>query len=617
MTSVAELFDAAFREAFSLDTEQTVSDWADTHRVIAEGQSPEPGRWRTSRVPYLREIMDRLSINDPTERVVVMKGTRLGFTEVGVNFYGYVMEHAPGPALICMPTRDMCKELVRDRLRPMIESAPELQERELSGSTLMKILFRGGTFRMRGMNSGAGLRFVGARYLMCDEVDAYPGEVRGEGDPVALAEKRTEEYERRKLYYVSSPGLKGLSRIESLFNRSDRRRYFLPCPYCGEWDWIRPKSIRWPPGKPERARLKCLHCEKLIPHREKLGMLQRGRWQPTVEGDGQTAGYHISSLYSPWRSWGYYAQEFLAAKQDTASFQVFVNTVWAETWEVRAEKPPRISAIEKRREHYKAEVPNGVGALVCSVDVQGDRLELIVKGYGEGQESWLIAREILLGDTKVDTGDSVWFELDRYLRRTFTHESGRKVGISCTVIDGNYESDVVYKFCATRKGRRVYVVRGGRDQGKPLVPKASTANAYRVRVYTLCSDTGKNTVMRRLKISEPGPGYMHFPKDVPWLDTEYFEQLVNSERRVPVKPSPGKPARWRWLEQRERNEAFDLEYYALAALHIRGRHFVQSLPERAVALAKPLDRKSAARPSAVPQAVRRPSRSGWMSRIKR
>jgi phage terminase large subunit GpA-like protein len=343
--SAPDLVARAWALGWKPEPRLTVSQWADEHRMLSSKASAEPGRWDTARTPYLREIMDTLSATHPCQRVVYMKGAQVGGTECGNNWIGYVIHHAPSPTLVVQPTVEVAKRFSKQRIAPMIEATPALRERVAevrsrdSGNTTFMKEFEGGQLIMTGANSGAGLRSMPIRNLFMDEVDEYPGDVDGQGDPVALAEKRATTFGRRKVLLVSTPTIKGLSRIEREYLASDQRRFFVPCPECGHCDWMRWENIRWTEGDPGSARLACTGCGTLLEERHKPEMLGRGEWRPTAAGDGRTAGFHLSSLYSPlgWKSWVQCVAEFLQAKDDPSRLKTWVNTVLGETWEERGD----------------------------------------------------------------------------------------------------------------------------------------------------------------------------------------------------------------------------------------------------------------------------------------
>lgn len=620
-------FEEGWVEGWGPEPDLTVSAWADEYRMLSSSASAEPGRWHTSRTPYLREIMDVLSPSHQAQKCVVMAGAQIGKTECGNNWIGYVIHRSPGPMLMVQPTVETAKRVSKQRLAPMIDSTPVLRARVAesrsrdSGNTVQVKEFEGGLLIITGANSSAGLRSMPIRFLFMDEVDEYPGDVDGQGDPVALAEKRTTTFARRKVFLTSTPTIKGLSRIEREYSESDQRRYFLPCPACGHRDYLTWRDpghhrIEWDEGRPETAHMVCRECGGRVEERHKTGMLVGGEWRATAEGDSKTVGFHLSALYSPlgWKSWAQCATEFLTVKEDPFRLKTWVNTVLGETWEERGDSIAT-GLLLGRLEHFPAEVPNGIGVLVAAVDVQGDRLEVKVKGYGAGEESWLVAYTQIHGDP---ARDPVWHDLDAFLGQTFDHESGQKLRVECTVVDsGGLHTEQVYRYAKARQGRRVFAIKGGSLAGRPLVERPSVHNRYRVKLFVLCVDTGKDIVLSRLQISPPNPpgtlapGFIHLPT---WVDEEYLAQLT-AEKAI-RKYVKGRGAVREWVKLRERNEALDLEVYCLAALYILGSVFLRSLPERAAILARPM--KQAERPPAEPEQqvpVRRyrVRRGGWVN----
>jgi phage terminase large subunit GpA-like protein len=232
-----------------------------------------------------------------------------------------------------------------------------------------------------------------------------------------------------------------------------------------------------------------------------------------------------------------------------------------------------------RRESYAAQVPDGVGALVAAVDVQADRLEYQVKGFGAGEESWLVEWGQIV--VSVERPGDAWLELDRKLQQYWEHASGRKLRIECVTVDSGFKADDVYKFCKPRASRKVFATKGSTEKGKPIVGRPTSNNAFRTRLYMLCTDTGKDTVYERLRIAAPGPGYMHLPYEI---DREYVDQLT--AEKVIRKFVKGRAPQRMYVKIRERNEALDLEVGSLAALRILlGPQPGRALIQRAARLA--------------------------------
>ncbi|MEO1511999.1 MAG: terminase gpA endonuclease subunit, partial [Planctomycetota bacterium] len=419
-----ELVDLAWREGLRPEPQLSVSDWADRHRMLPS-TSAEPGRWRTSRTPYLRDIMDALSTGSSVERVVFVKGAQLGGTEAGLNWLGYIVHNAPGLALLVMPSLDMARRNTRTRIDPMIEATPVLRERiappraKDSNNTAYSKAFPGGVLVMAGANSAAGLRSTPARYLFLDEVDAFPADADGEGDPVDLALKRTLTFRgKRKILMVSTPTLKAESRIEAAFAESDQRLYHLPCPHCGHMHPLEWEHIRWPEGRPFDAYAVCPGCGGVIEERHKPRMLEAGRWLSGAEGDGRTAGFRLSSLYSPWLPWGDIAVEHERVQSDPPRLQVWTNTVLGLPWAEQGEAI-QPDGLASRREAFGESLPADIALLTAGVDVQGNRIELTVVGWGAGEESWIVEHRVIWGDP---SGPAIWEDLDRALARRWAHQ---------------------------------------------------------------------------------------------------------------------------------------------------------------------------------------------------
>lgn len=595
------LYDAAF-SGIAPPPRLTVSQWADANRVLPRETTAEFGAWRTGRVPYTREIMDSLSSFDPCELVVLMKGAQIAGTEIGLNLIGYSIEHDPSPFLLVVPDFGFANKYSKRRIQPMVNACPSLKRLVSAprahdgGNTLLQKDYPGGSLIIASANSAAALSSDPVRRVMLDEVDRYPIDVEGEGSPLKLAEARTTTFWNRKLFVASTPKDKETSLIEAMFLGGDMRRFYVPCTQCGELDFITWTGmdpfkaadgehfrIHWPEDRPEAASLLCPRCGGLTEEWQKSDLFAAGEWRPTSIGDGgRTKSYHLPGMYSPfgWLSWATMAQEHVKAVAEARRgarepLKEWVNLRLGESSEEAGEKIEQRPLLD-RAEAYAAPVPNGVGALTAAVDVQGDRLEAHVTGWGAGEESWAIDYRRFDGDPE---GEQVWFDLDAYLLKRWRHESGRELTLSCTVIDsGGHHSEQVYSFCKARVDRHVYAVKGGPEMAKPLVGKPSYNNKYRTPLFLLCVDSGKDRLYSRLRIHTPGPGYYHFPRE-PWFDEEYVAQLV-SEKKIP-KIVRGRGSVPYWKKLRDRNEQLDLAVYNMAALYICGREFVESLGARA------------------------------------
>ena len=561
--------DQAWRKAMRPEPQIPVSEWADRHRMLPD-TAAEPGRWRTARTPYLREIMDSLSTGSPYERVVMMKGGQTGGTEAGLNWLGYIIHNAPGIVMLVQPSLDMVRRNTVTRIDPLIASSPVLRDLVATprsrdtGNSLFRKSFPGGQLVMTGANSAIGLRSTPVRYLFLDEVDGYPGDADGEGDPVALAIQRTATFKgRRKTLMVSTPTLKGYSRIEAAFEESDRRYFHVPCLHCGDMAPITWARIRWPEGRRDRAHLVCEDCGGVHEEHDKPRLLEVGEWRATAQGDGHTAGFHLSALYSPWETWAEIAVEHGKVRKDPPRLQVWVNTKLGQSWEDQAGDTVPADPLMDRREDWGEDLPEGVAVLTAGVDVQGDRLELQVIGWGRDEESWVIDYRVIWGDP---SGPRVWADLDVALQATYAHAKAMPdLPIRAAAIDtGGHHTKAAYEFCRTRLARRVLAIKGRGGTGVPVWPRRPTrTNKGKIPLFIVGVDAVKDALLARLKLTGPGPGAVHFPRR---LDAEYFRQLT--AERVVTRFEKGRPIRsWQPKRDGERNEALDTFVYANAALH--------------------------------------------------
>lgn len=540
--------------------EMTVSNWADAERRLSSEASAEPGRWKTDRAPYQRGILD--SINDPaTKMVVVMSSAQVGKTEFLLNMIGYHIDHDPAPILLLQPTVDMAQAFSKDRLAPMVRDTPALVRKVSdtksrdSGNTILHKSFPGGHITMAGANSPASLASRPIRILLADEVDRYPISAGSEGDPFNLAKKRTTTFWNSKVVAVSTPTVKGASRIEALYEDSTQEQYCLACPECGTAQPLRWRNIVF-----ESMAHVCEECGVESGQDDWLG--QPGVWIAQAE-HATVRGFHLSELVSPWRRWADIVADFKQAKKSPETLKTFINTSLGETWEDEGETVDP-TGLMGRREEYAAEVPMRAVVLTAGIDVQDDRLEIEVYGWREGLENFSIDLRVIRGDPNEA---KVWEDLDNILDKPYLHESGATLHIAASCVDsGGHHTQQVYDFCKTRKHKRVYAIKGAGGAGRPIVSPPTKKRTGRdkraVDLYTLGVDDAKGRIYSMLRICDEGPGFCHFSVE---RDEEYFSQLT--AEKVVTKFVQGFPTK-RWVKTRNRNEALDMRVYGMAAVII-------------------------------------------------
>lgn len=582
-----------WREAFAAglapDPRLSVREWADLHRYLSTTVAEAAGRWRTARTPYLADIMEDLSPSSPVDTVVLMGGAQVGKTELGLNLIGYTIDVAPGPVMAVWPSLDLAEHYSKQRIRPLIEDSPRLRDKVRasrsrdSGNTLLTKEFPGGILRLVGANSPVGLRSMPAKTLILDDVDAFPSNAGDEGDPVKLAEARTRTFRRcRKVLKISTPKVRGYSRIEKAYLATDRRRFHVPCPACGLFQPLEWAGVRWDEGKPRTARYACAGCGVLIEEGNKTAMLEAGRWVPQVpDADPATRGYHLSSLYSPlgWYSWADAAKDFEETKVDGVTdpelLRVFVNAVLGESYVQRGDAPDWERIHERREVYPVGRVPARGLFLTAGVDVQGDRIEATIVAWGRNRESWQVEHRVLPGDPEAD-GGAVWELLDDLLDEEFPHELGTALPIRMLAIDSGHATSHVYTWARGHTIGRVMVCKGRGNfpttVGQPTaVDVSGRGRKIRrgVRVWPIGVGLLKSELYGFLRLpvpkdGAPAAGYCHFPE----LPEEFFRQLT-AEELVPVTKRGYRKLEWTKLPGR-RNEVLDCRVYARAAALVLG-----------------------------------------------
>jgi phage terminase large subunit GpA-like protein len=604
----AELVARAWAEALEPDPQLSVWEWAEANVRLTSKDSAEPGSWSCDRVPYTREIQEALSATSTVQQVTVCKGAQLGLSTVASNLLGYVIDQAPGPMLVVLPTVPVAERYSKQRLATMIRECDALRAKvrearsKDSGNSLLAKDFPGGFLVLAGSNSAAGLRQMPARVLIMDELDGFAQEAGDEGDPLVLAERATTTFgSRRKVFKISTPTFEGRSRIVAAFLEGDRRFYSVPCPRCGDLSPIAfspatrlvvgaRKFVRYDRDDrdapiPESARLRCEACDGEIQEHEKTAMLAAGRWVPTFPDRSAThRSYHLSALYSPlgWKSWAQIVEAWSRAQGSDSKLRPVVNQQFGEPWRERGESPPWQDLYRRRERYPMGVVPARACVLTAGVDVQPDRVEIEVHAWSEaeggGLESWSVDYKIVpSGPEERDT----WSDLERILSTPYPHATGAELGIERLAIDTGHASSLVYAWVRRQSPRRVSAVKGRQGGGVILsLPKrveVSSRSGKTLRrglpLYLVGVDEAKATIYSWLRLPAPleegepaPPGYMHFPEH----GEEYFRQLT-AERMEPE--THRGLLRYVWKKtNHERNEVLDCNVYALSAAYMVGIH---------------------------------------------
>lgn len=572
----------------------SLSQWSDEHAYLSAESAAQEGRWRT--LPYQRAIMDAMT--DPTvEQIVVMKSARVGYTKMLNNLIGYHIHQDPCAIMVVQPTIEDAEGYSKEEIAPMIRDTPVLRnlvadaKSRDGNNTILGKSFAGGTLSLVGANSPRGFRRVSRRIVLFDEIDGYPPSAGAEGDQIKLGIRRSEYFWNRKIVMGSTPTVHNVSRVEREFEKTDQRKYFVPCPHCGEYQTLKWSGLKWPKGRPDQAYYECEHCHEHIEHHQKYDMIEKGEFRPTTESSKPgLIGFHIWAgySYSPNASWGQLATEFVEAKGNPESLKTFVNTVLGETWREQGDRANDNELMQRAAEEtYTTDpLPEEVLVITVGADVQPDRIELEVVGWGLGDESWSLDYQVLWGDPNEQL---VWQQLDNYIAQTWIHPTGVILKPARIFVDsGGANTQAVYNYVRDRAGLGVYAIKGMHGDGRPAVGTPTKSNIGKIPLFPLGTFVLKDTVFGRLRISEPGPGYCHFK---PTYGASFFKGMTAEEVRV--KHSKGFPVR-EWVKVFDRNEPFDCRVYATAAfislnlnmqmMHemMNGTYVVQDQPTRKV-----------------------------------
>lgn len=560
----------------------TVSQWADKNRRLTSESSAEIGKWRTSRTPYMLEILD--SFTDPLiEHIVVWASSQVGKSETLNNMIGYCIDQDPGPMLLIQPTIDDVKRYSEMRIAPMIRETRCLKRKVAdpksrdAANTKRQKSFPGGVLVMTGSNVAHDLSSMPIRFVFGDERDRWAKSAGSEGDPWELAVARTRTFYNKKMVEVSTPTVKGASAIEKSYKLGTMEHWKSECPHCGQYVEITFDNIRFEYETVINGDDKIFNISDIFYVCPECGGIsdeitmkkQPSKWIATVPEAKElhkTRSFKLTAWVSPWATWESIILQFLQAGNDTSKLQVVFNTQFGELWEERGDLASE-DEVMARREVYEAELPDGVLVLTCGVDTQDDRLEYEVVGHRRFGETWGIKKGVILG--RPDS-DEVWERLDEVISHKYKFESGVSLQISLTFIDeGGHFTQEVRQRCLERQSKKVFAIKGA---NRPDVPYTSPPKKQKivvngkiigqVWVYELGVNAGKQKIIDNLRVLSPGANYCHFPLRDDY-GKQFFKQLM-SEHLV-YNPKLKNPWSWEKIPGHERNEAFDIRNYNLAA----------------------------------------------------
>jgi len=632
-----------------------ISEWADKYFYLPSEGNAEAGKYKCSRMPFQRDML-----NDPLDpacsEIAWQISSQLGKTLSICIILGYHVDHAPCAMQVVYPTLDSAKSFMREKFVSSTKETPRLKGKLIeprakdSESTTMNRKFAGGNLTALGANSPSGFRQRSKKISIQDEIDAY--ETTAEGDPCALGDRATITFHDAVRLKSSTVTSKGASRIEEIIERSDKQMYFLPCHACGHFQVLKWSNVKWTFKQLDGSEVsdtsktiyECEKCGSEWSDQQRLAAIASGHpenpavngfraeWRATAAFNG-IRGRLLSGLYQTigkkraFKSYLHqFAENFLTAKKgDKQTLRVWTNIFLNESWEEAAEQV-LWSPLLERCEDYEGELPAEVCLLTAAADIQKDRVELEILGWGDEEETWGIEKHVIYGD--FDLPD-VQKQVEDYLSKKFTHPTGVEIGVTCAAFDSGHKTKAVYRFCKRNFARRFYAVKGSSTPHSPLV-QANKNKFYGIWLYNIGTDTAKDAIFSRLKIEDPGARFCHFPKARGYTES-YFKQLCSEKLQTFMEKGQ---VRRRWVKTFERNESLDLRVYNLAAYDILKPNIAKVraavIPQNTVApiaqekteyVLKPVEKSAPVTPAPKPIAKPAPrvrvggfvgSRKGWL-----
>lgn len=561
----------------------SLSQWAERYRVLSAEATANHGPWRNDVAPYLVEPMDCLS-DRVTQETTFVAPSQSGKSEIALNAIGYFIHQEPSPIIVVQPTTETGEAFSKDRITPMLRDAPELgklvgpaRSRD-SNNTIASKSYPGGQLDIVGSNAPSGLAMRPKRFVILDERDRHAVSAGKEGDVKRLVRARTRSYQsRRKIYEVSSPTDEESSLIWPSYLEGTQEVWEVPCPECGQFQTLEFERLAWDKDtdgmvRPESVRYRCAHCPHEIPAREKGALVRAGHWRATAKPKvPHKRSFWLHGLCAAFALWEEVAQEFVSAdgEPDPAKraeqLRAFFNTTLGMLYKDKRTESTKQALLDRAKRYdggsgddpVRFHVPREAGLLTAGFDVQDDRIEGVVRAWGAGEQSWLIERVILRGDT---SQPDVWAMLDEYRQRTWLHEDGARLKIRALTVDsGDGEhTKRVYAFCAPRLHEGVYATKGHNVITAPMIPTKPT-RVKPGRLYVIGVHSIMTRLYRRLGMVAPGPGYLHLND---YADEDYVTQLLSMRQVFDEKQKKRK-----WIgTPGVRNEVADAETYAYTAL---------------------------------------------------
>ena len=558
-----------------------VSEWADKYRILGRATSARPGKWNTSFVPYSEDIMNAVC-NSQVREIFIMASSQIAKTEMLNNIIGYYVDVKPTSIMVIHPTLDVAEEWAMTRLTDMLNVTPRLRERMVGKTTTLYKQFMGGYITIAGANSPSTLAGKPIQIVLADDIDRFG--ITREGDPLALARARMKTFPDSKLIGASTP-TDSFSKIAFEYEKTNKQELAVPCVKCGEYfipEWDNVKWDRTESGRLKEVYLECPACKEHHTEKHKKQLLDNYKWIIGNPDIIEFQGFKLNEIVSPFVTWKAMVKEFLDVKGNPAQFQVWVNTALGQKWNKNQSQAPEWESIKAKAEIYDVStVPTGVKTLIAGVDIQLDRIEASIVGYGDNDETWQIDHIILPGDTS-SYKNPVWLELTALLYKDFssTTDVDRIFRIASMGVDTGFRTEEVYKWSRTFPKGKILLLKGV-DKSADTIYKSKVKKYHHILWYANVSrlklslysklrlvinkessvddDKDINNATNKQEMNVIPTGYCHFPFG---MHDEFFKQLVSEQ--LEYKSSRNGTRKVAWKKLRERNEALDTRVYAQA-----------------------------------------------------
>jgi phage terminase large subunit GpA-like protein len=575
------------------------SAWAAQNLTVPDG--PRAGeRWDPALTPYIIEPLDHFGPESGVNEQAVMKSAQTGFTTLAIAAAGHSIDRDPCRIMVIQPTDSALSDFNREKLQVAIDNSPALRRkvkpqvsRAGQGSTTYSKLFAKGSMTLTIASSAADLRSKSIKKLIRDEIDEYPDDLDGQGSPLQLSDGRLmaflETGDWRKLD-ISTPTIKGASKIEQRFEAGDQRRWHVTCPGCAdEFVFEFGSQFRFGDTWPHGAHYVAPCCGSVIQAHEKNRLVRNGRWIATAPAPGRFPSYHFDTLSSPFVPWSEVAKAAVSAGNDPLRLKAFWNLWLGRPYDMKGDAPDEEMLLARREPYARGVVPAAGLVLTAAADVQMNGIWYEVLARARDRQTWVVDVGFLPGDTASPEGEPFRQLCDQVLDKAFPDAWGRPRTIDALGIDSGYRSHVVYSWVRTHQrpnpetGADLILALKGEDGwsrpaiGLPRKVDIDLAGRRIVRGGCQLWQVGTWPLkgafyadLRRQGRStgqEVDPeGFCHFGT---WLDANYFAQIT-AEFLAEEKFRGGIRRVWKQRAAKRDNHLLDARVYNLALAEYLG-----------------------------------------------